>query len=379
MKGGTKNVFLKNNKYKDAVVAALWIVVFSILAFKLFGYLDDVTSTLGKIISLSMSFIYGIVIAYVLNPIVKIIESKTKMRRSLAIAVTYILFITIIAIISIYGIPSLIDSIRDMINKVPGYIDSAQRFLNDIVSNDNINGLINSTGTLGTIQSYIEKIGYVLMNLLEGSFNTLFNLSSQLVKVVLGFLVSIYVLSDKDKLINDWKRVLVLVLKEKIAKQVIEFGRIYNNMIGTYIGIKAIDSTIIGIMAFILLTIVKSEYALLLSIIVGITNMIPYFGPFIGEIVGFFINIFVSPTKGLVVFLTLFALQMFDGWYLDPKLIGSKVGVRPFWIIYAVVIGGGFFGPIGMLLASPTAATMKFYYSKLLEKNKEVIKNIEKV
>ncbi len=376
MKGGTKNVFLKNNKYKDAVVAALWIVVFSILAFKLFGYLDDVTSTLGKIISLSMSFIYGIVIAYVLNPIVKIIESKTKMRRSLAIAVTYILFITIIAIISIYGIPSLIDSIRDMINKVPGYIDSAQRFLNDIVSNDNINGLINSTGT---IQSYIEKIGYVLMNLLEGSFNTLFNLSSQLVKVVLGFLVSIYVLSDKDKLINDWKRVLVLVLKEKRAKQVIEFGRIYNNMIGTYIGIKAIDSTIIGIMAFILLTIVKSEYALLLSIIVGITNMIPYFGPFIGEIVGFLINIFVSPTKGLVVFLTLFALQMFDGWYLDPKLIGSKVGVRPFWIIYAVVIGGGFFGPIGMLLASPTAATMKFYYSKLLEKNKEVIKNIEKV
>lgn len=379
MKGGTKNVFLKNNKYKDAVVAALWIVVFSILAFKLFGYLDDITSTLGKIISLSMSFIYGIVIAYVLNPIVKIIESKTKMRRSLAIAVTYILFITIIAIISIYGIPSLIDSIRDMINKVPGYIDSAQRFLNDIVSNDNINGLINSTGTLGTIQSYIEKIGYVLMNLLEGSFNTLFNLSSQLVKVVLGFLVSIYVLSDKDKLINDWKRVLVLVLKEKRAKQVIEFGRIYNNMIGTYIGIKAIDSTIIGIMAFILLTIVKSEYALLLSIIVGITNMIPYFGPFIGEIVGFLINIFVSPTKGLVVFLTLFALQMFDGWYLDPKLIGSKVGVRPFWIIYAVVIGGGFFGPIGMLLASPTAATMKFYYSKLLEKNKEVIKNIEKV
>lgn len=379
MKGGTKNVFLKNNKYKDAVVAALWIVVFSILAFKLFGYLDDITSTLGKIISLSMSFIYGIVIAYVLNPIVRIIESKTKMRRSLAIAVTYILFITIIAIISIYGIPSLIDSIRDMINKVPGYIDSAQRFLNDIVSNDNINGLINSTGTLGTIQSYIEKIGYVLMNLLEGSFNTLFNLSSQLVKVVLGFLVSIYVLSDKDKLINDWKRVLVLVLKEKRAKQVIEFGRIYNNMIGTYIGIKAIDSTIIGIMAFILLTIVKSEYALLLSIIVGITNMIPYFGPFIGEIVGFFINIFVSPTKGLVVFLTLFALQMFDGWYLDPKLIGSKVGVRPFWIIYAVVIGGGFFGPIGMLLASPTAATMKFYYSKLLEKNKEVIKNIEKV
>ena len=379
MKGGTKIVFLKDNKYKDAVMAALWIVVFSILAFKLFGYLDDVTSTLGKIVSLSMSFIYGIVIAYILNPIVKVIQVKMKIRRSLAIALTYILFITIITIISIYGIPSLIDSIKDMTNKVPEYIDMAQNFVNDIVSNEQLNGIINSTGTLGTIQSYIDKIGSIFINLLEGSFNTLFSLSSQLVKVVLGFLVSIYVLSDKDRLINDFKRVLVLILKERRAKEVIEFGRIYNNMIGTYIGIKAIDSTIIGIMAFILLTIVKSEYALLLSIIVGITNMIPYFGPFIGEIVGFLINVFVSPTKGVIVFLTLFTLQMFDGWYLDPKLIGGKVGVRPFWIIYAVVIGGGFFGPIGMLLASPTAATMKFYYSKLLERNKEVIKKIEKV
>ena len=372
-------MFLKDNKHKDAVIAALWVIVFSILAFKLFGYLDDITGVLGKIISLSMSFIYGIVIAYILNPIVNIIESKTKLRRGISIALTYILFITIITIISIYGIPSLIDSIKDMINKVPYYIDTAQNFVNDIVSNDQINGLINSTGVLVTIQSYIDKIGSIFMNLLQGSFNTLFNLSSQIVRIVLGFLVSIYVLSDKDRLIKDWKRALVLILKEKRAKEVIEFGRIYNNMIGAYIGIKAIDSTIIGVMAFILLTIVKSEYALLLAIIVGVTNMIPYFGPFIGEIVGFLINVFVLPSKGIIVFLTLFALQMFDGWYLDPKLIGDKVGVRPFWIIYAVVIGGGFFGPIGMLLASPTAATIKFYYSKLLENNKEVIKKIEKV
>ena len=219
-------MFLKNNKYKDAVIAALWIVVFSILAFKLFGYLDDVTGAIGKMLSLSMSFIYGIVIAYILNPIVKVIQSKVKVNRSLAIALTYIVFITIVTIVSIYGIPSLIDSIRDMINKVPDYITSAQSFVNDMLSNDKVNGLINSTGTLGTIQSFIDRIGTMAMSLLEGSFNTLFSLSSQLVKVVLGFLVSIYVLSDKDRLINDWKKILVLVLKERRAKEVIELGRI---------------------------------------------------------------------------------------------------------------------------------------------------------
>ncbi len=100
--------------------------------------------------------------------------------------------------------------------------------------------------------------------------------------------------------------------------------------------------------------------------------MIPYFEPFVGEIIGFLINVFVSPAKGIVVFLTLFGLQMFDGWYLDQKLIGDKVGVRPFWIIYSVVIGGGFFGLLGMLLASTTAATIKIYYGKLLGKTKKL-------
>ena len=96
--------------------------------------------------------------------------------------------------------------------------------------------------------------------------------------------------------------------------------------------------------------------------------MIPYFGPFVGEIVGFLINLFVSPIKAVIVFVVLFSLQMFDGWYLDPKLVGNKVGVRPFWIIYAVVIGGGFFGVAGMLLGSPTAAVINIYYKRIVGK-----------
>ena len=131
-------------------------------------------------------------------------------------------------------------------------------------------------------------------------------------------------------------------------------------------------------MALVLLNIVKSEYAFLLAVIVGITNMIPYFGPFIGEIVGFLFNVFVSPTKGLIVFLVLLALQLFDGWYLDPKLIGNKVGVRPLFIIVAVLIGGGFYGALGMLLASPTAATIKVYYERIMKKNEDLVKIAEK-
>jgi len=163
------------------------------------------------------------------------------------------------------------------------------------------------------------------------------------------------------------------VLKKEKANLAVDVIKTFNSNIGTYIVAKSIDSFFVGLVSFIGLSLVGSKYALLFGILCGITNMIPYFGPFVGEIIGFLINVFVSPAKGIIVFLTLFGLQMFDGWYLDPKLIGDKVGVRPFWIIYSVVIGGGFFGPLGMLLASPTAATIKIYYGKLLDKNKDII------
>lgn len=367
-------MFLKQNKYRDLVVALVVTIILAIISYKLLDNLGGVFSgTLSKFISLSMSFIYGIVIAYVLNPLVKLIEKKCKVSRGVSILITYAIFIGLVSVICIYGIPSLFETIKEIVGDIPNYINSAQGFVYDILESYQIKEFINSSGLLVNIESYINRFGNVAMDLLQGSFSTVFNLSSQVVKFILGILISIYVLIDKEKLIREVKRVLYLIFKKNKTEKIVEFFRTYHQMIGTYIGIKAIDSTIIGGMAFVLLSIVKSEYALFLAIIVGITNMIPYFGPFLGEIVGLLINVFVSPVKGVIVFLTLFSLQMFDGWYLDPKLIGGKVGVRPFWIIYGVVIGGGFFGPVGMLLASPTVATIKIYYTKLLIKNGQIV------
>lgn len=372
-------MFLKGNKYNDLVIALVTTTILAIISYKLVNNLDGIfTDTLRKFISLSMSFIYGIVIAYVLNPLVKLIERKCKVSRCISILMTYAIFIGVVLVICIYGIPNLFKTIKQIVSDMPNYINSIQVFVYDILESYQIKEFINSTGLLVNIESYIDKLGNVMMNVLEGSFSTVFIVSSQLVKFILGILVSIYVLIDKERLVRELKRVLYLIFKKNRTEKIIEFFRIYHQMIGTYIGIKAIDSSIIGLMAFVLLSIVKSEYALLLAIIVGVTNMIPYFGPFLGEIVGMLINVFVSPIKGLIVFLTLFSLQIFDGWYLDPKLIGGRVGVRPFWIIYGVVIGGGFFGPIGMLLASPTVATIKIYYKKLLVKNGQLVENNNK-
>lgn len=322
--------------------------------------------------------IYGFIIAYILNPLVKFIKRKFKIKEGIAILASYLLLLALIIVASIYLIPNMINSLTDIASNIPSYIKEAQGWLDSIVNNEVINEIIVNTGTMNNVNELISKFGIMAASILEGVVGYVFAFSSQIVKLFLGLLISIYVLIDKDRIIRESKKVTFLVLKEERAKKVIEAVRIYHSMIGAYIGIKAIDSSIIAAMALVLLTIVKSEYAFLLAVIVGITNMIPYFGPFIGEIVGFLFNVFVSPTKGLIVFLVLLVLQLFDGWYLDPKLIGDKVGVRALVIIIAVLIGGGYFGAIGMLLASPTAATLKIYYERLMNKNHDIIKNDEK-
>lgn len=322
--------------------------------------------------------IYGLIFGYILNPLVKFIKRKFKVKEGIAILSTYLLVLALLILASIYLIPIMINSAIDITTKMPIYIQETQGLLDKFLNNESIKEIINTTGSMDNINHIITQVGTMAVSLLEGSISYIFTISSQIVKLFLGLLISIYVLVDKYRLIRESKKVTFLILKEKRGKKLIEAVRIYHNMIGAYIGIKAVDSTIIAAMALVLLSIVKSEYAFLLAVIVGITNMIPYFGPFIGEIVGFLFNVFVSPSKGLIVFLVLLALQLFDGWYLDPKLIGDKVGVRPLFIIVAVLIGGGFYGAIGMLLASPTAATIKVYYERIMKKNEELVRVAEK-
>jgi len=365
-------LFWKDLKYKDLIVTVVAIIILSTIGFKLIDNFPYFFRIIKKILSLSTPFFYGLIIAYILNPLVKVFERTGKIKNGIAILLTYSLLIGIITLIGVYFIPNIIESTLEIAKSIPDYIVEAQRWVYDFINKEEIKGIITTTGTFDNINELIAKVGTMAIVLLEGSATQLFSISSQVVKFIVGILISIYVLIDKDRFISLSKRVTFIILKPKKAEKVIEAIRIYHKMIGTYIGIKAIDSTIIGVMAFILLKIFKSEYATLLAVIVGVTNMIPYFGPLIGEIIGFLFNVFVSPAKGITIFLVLLVLQLFDGWYLDPKLIGDKVGVRPFSIILAVVIGGGFYGPVGMLLASPTIATMKIYFVRILERNKEL-------
>lgn len=368
---GMKNIKVtinKNNKYFDIFILTLIVII-------TYKVIDDYKYFFGiikNLISIISPFIYALVCAYILNPIVNLFEKRLKFSRAVSILMTYCILGALIFIALFFAIPSLIDSIVNMSAEIPEYIEKMQKWSDTVFKNYNLNDLIKEDALIEKVDMVFKQMSNFTLMLLQNSISSVFSITANLVKLLLGFLVSIYVLMDKEKLLSNAKTIIYMIFKEKNGNNILNLLKTYHKMIGRYIGIKAIDSLIIALIALVGLFIIDAPYAIFISVVVGITNMIPYFGPLIGEIVGALVTVFVSPIKAIIVFILLLAIQQFDAWYLDPKLIGKKVGVSPLGIIVAVIVGGGLFGTIGMLLASPTMATINIYYSRMISnfKNK---------
>ncbi|NLK94649.1 MAG: AI-2E family transporter [Clostridiales bacterium] len=371
-------MFLNRNiKYRDILIFAL----IGVIGYKFIDNYQIFFDLLSKFLSIISPFIYGGIFAYCLNPVMKLCERKIKAKRTVAILITFLLITGLFFIGFIYIIPSLVDSIIAISSDVPEYMDKVQNFINQILNNQNIHEMVKEAGLLDYLTSLSNKLGSFLLSFLEGSVTSLVSFVSNIVKVIVGYLISIYLLFDKEKIIDEGKTLNYIIFKKEKGGKILEILSTYNKMIGLYIGTKAIDSLIIEMIALVGLILIGEPYSVLVALFVGITNMIPYFGPFIGIVVGGFIGLFVSPMTAVIVVIFLLALQQFDAWFLEPKLVGGRIGIRPVLVIFGVLIGGGFFGAIGMILATPTIATIKLLYDKKIAKfkkeNKELFENVE--
>lgn len=250
----------KNIKYRDILIFAL----IGIVGYKLIDNYDYFFKVINKGIAILSPFVYAFICAYILNPIVSGIEKNFNIKRSLSIAITYLMLVGVVFIILFFTIPSVVDSILNITAEIPVYISKSQEWINIGLQNQRVNELITQAGLLNNLKDLATEVGNISMNLLQGFAIYLLSLTSNLVNIVLGFLISIYVLADKDKLVRMARTIIFMVLREKNGKRVINFIRIYNKMIGTYVGIKAIDSAIIGTIALIGLLILGAPYAPLL-------------------------------------------------------------------------------------------------------------------
>lgn len=363
-----------NEKY-NTISMYSFIVVSAIIVFYL--SIAEFGTLLGKIsgiIVILQPFIIGFSIAYILNFILKFYEkklnkySKLKAKRGLGLVLTYITAMLLVGLFIQFVLPQLIQSIIGLVNDVPKFINESTKFINKLMLDLNISEeylpLINNN--FNEFINYIIKIATNLLPVL-GSFVT--KIASSIWNIVLGVIISIYLLIDKEKFCAMSKKVTYAIFLKNAAEKIIEITHRSNDTFGKFLMGKILDSFIIGILTFVILTIFRMPYAILISVIVGITNIIPFFGPFIGAIPSVIIILFVSPIKALWFLLIILVIQQIDGNIIGPKILGDSIGISAFWILFSILFAGKFLGLIGMIIGVPLFAVVYSIIKEIVEAN----------
>lgn len=345
-----------------------------IVTFILFRLISSqsFTFTLRKI---SKPFIWAFVISFFLNSLLVYLERKYTFKRWINILIVYIIFFGIIALFFVFITPTVIESIKTLIKELPNYVRSTEQWFESMPSKL---AIIDKYGVIDEVKKALDeamiKTTRSITPLLNKTVTQVINFTSGFLNFILGSIISIYILKDKEEFAEGFKRLAYAVFPKHRAESIINVQREIKEAFSKFFVGKIIDSFIIGLLCFVGCLILRVPYSLLISLIVGVTNMIPYFGPLIGMIPAGIITLFDRPLKALWVVIFIFALQQFDGLYLGPKILGVKVGMKPFWIITAIIIGGGFFGVWGMLFAVPIVAVIRTLLGRYIERQYKIKK-----
>lgn len=376
-----KKFFEYNKKYLTISIYSL-IVIFigTIIVKSVFSWAATKASIMTAIKILS-PFLTGILIAYLLFPLVKrffplfheVFHIKFKgLCKFLAILLSYGLVIGALLSFLFLIIPDLISSISSLINQIPILYTSILSQLKHLQTKY---PEIDFTYFSDLLNTVVPEITGTLKNLAFNVLPQLYSTSVDIVKGIVNFLIaiifSIYLLIDKDRLFGGIERCLrALIQHEKLSGMKKHMLKCHQILSGFIVG-KIIDSIIIGILCYIGMLILRLDYALLISVIVGITNIIPYFGPYMGAIPSALILIFISPIQCLIFVIWILVLQQIDGLLIGPKILGDSTGLRPLWIIFAISIGGSLAGIMGMFFGVPLLAIIFYFGDVLLDKKEQ--------
>ncbi|WP_341534027.1 AI-2E family transporter [Sporosalibacterium faouarense] len=337
-----------------------------VLAFILFKIINA-PNFFPFVIKLIMPFIWAFLIAYILNPLMVILEKRANLKRIWSLLIIYVFLLGLITLIITIITPSIIDSFTNIRDNLPDYFSTTEKWL---IEQSTKLSFLSKYGVVDSLEEnlngMVNTLSQNLSSTLKETISQLINITSAFLNFVLGIVISLYILKDKEFFARHLKRLLYSLLEEEKVDYLIKLGTELNVVFSKYLIGKLIDSIIIGILCFIGLIILGIPYSLIISSIVGVTNMIPYFGPFIGMVPAVIITLFYSPIRALWVAIFILALQQFDGLYLGPKILGTQVGLKPFWVISAIIIGGALFGVLGMLLAIPITGMIKVILNKFV-------------
>ena len=367
--------------YLYGMLAGFGAIALSIIFFFLIYRFDGFGSAISTLTGILMPFIYGAVIAYLLKPVCNTIEGflrrfiPEKMKgliSALSITLTILLGLLLIYALCMMIIPQLITSVTTLYYTAQRNIARFVQWANHvefIENNQQIMDLLNNAyDTLNTSVDNLVKTKLLpsMQNILSGAAIGVLNVVTWAKNLVIGIIVAVYMLASRKKFVQQAKLVLYSVFKPVWAKRIIEEIQYADKMFGGFINGKIMDSAIIGVLCYIGCLIFKFPSALLVSVIIGVTNVIPFFGPFIGAVPATLLILIQNPIKALWFILFVLVLQQVDGNIIGPKILGNTTGLSSFWVLFAILLFGGLWGFVGMIVGVPLFAVIYDIIKKLV-------------
>lgn len=373
-----KNKFESNKQYFTISVYTICVVLICTIGIRTIFHWEETSSFLSQLMSKLSPFLIGAFMAYVLYPLVKklentVFEKRLKIRsqklcRFLSILLTYIAVIGLLLLFLTFIIPQLASSVYDLILAIPSMEDFRIMFNQLEAHFPGLDWTLIEKPINDALPNLLSRITAILSNLLPLIYSASVSVVQWFINLVIAIIVSCYMLSDSRLLSYNFKKLLLVLLPETKFHSLLKTAKECNQIFGGFIIGKLIDSLIIGTITLVVLTLLHFPFTVLISVIVGVTNMIPYFGPFIGAVPGFFIILIVNPKQSLAFLFIILVIQQFDGLYLGPKILGNSTGLRPLWIIFAITAGGWAAGPAGMFLGVPCVAVIAYLANRFLDR-----------
>lgn len=367
-----------NKKYTTIAIYAFLVIAAAIALFYLINEHATVGRVIGTFVSLMMPFIYGAALAYILNPVLNWLEKKVfpslfgerlsrRARRRIGVLISFIFAAAVVAIFLAILIPQIVESINSLAQSIYAFLPQAQQTLNEWTAKYGSNELLlNVLEILGidvsdpslALQRLATRSYTFLTQVLPNLFGGVMRFTSGLLNVVVGIIIAVYLLLSKEVFYAQVKKLMFAFFPRRAAQAVLNLTHDSNAIFCGFISGEIVDSAIIGVLCFIGCSVLQMPYTVLVSFIVGVTNVIPYFGPFIGAIPSIFIIMIDDPIKSLIFAVFILILQQLDGNVIGPKILGDSTGLSAFWVLFAVTFFGGLFGFVGMLIGVPTFAVI---------------------
>lgn len=371
-------------KYVKLVFYSVLVIASTLVLYKLIDNIEEIFSNVTvqfyALRRIMTPFIIAFAVAYLLNPALNWLEGnvlkgldKTKWgknsKRTVGILSLYLIFFGFLALIIAIVMPRISKSIGDLVNTFPRYIRDTELFIRSFVGDIEFLKSYDFTDSIdGYVKVALAEISKMLEQMLNNVLRSALVFTTTILNIVLAMVICYYLLKDKEQFVYSSKRLVKAIFSEENAEGIIQSLGEIHQVFSKFIVGKFIDSLIIAIICFIGCLAMNIKYALLIAVVVGITNMIPYFGPFIGAVPSSIIILLDNPVKIVWFLIFLFLLQQFDGNYLGPKILGNKIGVSPLWIIFSIIIGGGMFGVLGMFLGVPAVAFIRMIVLRFVDK-----------